>query len=613
MNVTLTSIRTHACARECASVRVHGTPTNLQNQQAMIAVALWCGTRTVRSDTVQADTTQYAGYRWVPTVLGGVRDDGPPTSESTTNKSTGRDSSQLRRSHRRSVIPMAPTELPTADVRIVYTLGMLPRSDTHQWCRLLSEFHSDEEVQQTLAGIRASAQQHLRWKTSPYGLSYESKQPILKGTRLSYFSGKLTTRTAAASSNHLITLGDLVDGHKYEVVIDGSDISSEGSVLWLGQAMNHSCSPNAEVEVIETASGLDLLAVKTLKDIPAGVEVTIHYDQQATEKDKRDHCTFWQWYPPTSRPPTGCWHRIKCGCAQPCPNGLWRDEIRLRTVGTRVSTKKKEAAATAMVRISPIRTMKQEHTTVPDTVGANGSALDCVYVETDLRRSIMTDPCERLEPAGDCSNGPLCDLLALTDDRMLGPKPESELRVPQAGKMQLGTDRQGSTGISLHHIDCVAISGRDPPEFLENLLPLQGLQEGDLESAGLMLTRSVSTGLPTVFTSLLSAGSRLAVPATKSVPTEQISNDLVPAGPVVADTSNTELYAGGPSTILEAERALRLFDCSTCWGPPSSVTRFERLARRRQFSMPTPGWEWVDVILHRFPALGRLKAFEKYS
>ena len=82
-------------------------------------------------------------------------------------------------------------------------------------------------------------------------------------------------------------------------------------MLWLGQAMNHSCSPNAEVEVIETASGLDLLAVKTLKDIPAGVEVTIHYDQQATEKDKRDHCTFWQWYPPTSKPPTGCWHRIK--------------------------------------------------------------------------------------------------------------------------------------------------------------------------------------------------------------------------------------------------------------------------------------------------------------
>jgi hypothetical protein len=53
---------------------------------------------------------------------------------------------------------------PTAGVRIVYTLGMLPRSDTHQWCRLLSEFHSDEEVQQTLAGIRASAQQHLRGK-----------------------------------------------------------------------------------------------------------------------------------------------------------------------------------------------------------------------------------------------------------------------------------------------------------------------------------------------------------------------------------------------------------------------------------------------------------------
>ena len=70
--------------------------------------------------------------------------------------------------------------------------------------------------------------------------------------------------------------------------------------------------------------------------------------------------------------------------------------------------------------------------------------------------------------------------------------------------------------------------------------------------------------------------------------------------------------AAVPSNILEAEQALRLFDCSASWGTSSSATRFERLARRRKFFPPPPGLEWVDDILHRFPALGHLKAFERY-
>ena len=49
---------------------------------------------------------------------------------------------------------------------------------------------------------------------------------------------------------------------------------------------------------------------------------------------------------------------------------------------------------------------------LPDTVGANGSEIGCVDVEMDLRRSTMTGPYERLKPAGDCSDGPPCDLRA---------------------------------------------------------------------------------------------------------------------------------------------------------------------------------------------------------
>ena len=64
--------------------------------------------------------------------------------------------------------------------------------------------------------------------------------------------------------------------------------------------------------------------------------------------------------------------------------------------------------------------------------------------------------------------------------------------------------------------------------------------------------------------------------------------------------------------ILDAEQALRTFDNAPLWGPKSSVTRFERLARLRKYSTPA-GWDWVDFILERFPALGDLKAHEQYQ
>ena len=88
--------------------------------------------------------------------------------------------------------------------------------------------------------------------------------------------------------------------------------------------------------------------------------------------------------------------------------------------------------------------------------------------------------------------------------------------------------------------------------------------------------------------------------------------------PAAASGQNQSAVIGGysyartiPTTILEAEQTLREFDNARIWGPKSSVTRFERLARRRKYAT-TPGWDWVDDILHRFPALGSLKAHEQY-
>ena len=71
-----------------------------------------------------------------------------------------------------------------------------------------------------------------------------------------------------------------------------------------------------------------------------------------------------------------------------------------------------------------------------------------------------------------------------------------------------------------------------------------------------------------------------------------------------------------PVDIFEAERRLKQFDYSTRWGPTpsSSLTRSERLARGRRLLAPVPaGWEWVDDIIRRFPALGDLKATDQYK
>ena len=75
-----------------------------------------------------------------------------------------------------------------------------------------------------------------------------------------------------------------------------------------------------------------------------------------------------------------------------------------------------------------------------------------------------------------------------------------------------------------------------------------------------------------------------------------------------------DLQAWVPKDIFEAEQKLKIFDLSTRWGPSSSLTRFERITRGRKLIIPAPvGWDWVDDILCRFPALGSLKASEQYK
>ncbi len=75
-------------------------------------------------------------------------------------------------------------------------------------------------------------------------------------------------------------------------------------------------------------------------------------------------------------------------------------------------------------------------------------------------------------------------------------------------------------------------------------------------------------------------------------------------GNVSTATGHGSLTRAAPSNILQAEAALSQFDWSTLWGPRLSVTRHERLARRRRLPGPPAGWGWVDEILLCFPTLG---------
>ncbi len=63
---------------------------------------------------------------------------------------------------------------------------------------------------------------------------------------------------------------------------------------------------------------------------------------------------------------------------------------------------------------------------------------------------------------------------------------------------------------------------------------------------------------------------------------------------------------------MGSRTGLGAFDRATIFGPPSSVTRSQRLARQRRL-VDTPGWAWVDVLTQRFPVLGDLKAHERYK
>jgi hypothetical protein len=130
-------------------------------------------------------------------------------------------------------------------------------------------------------------------------------------------------------------------------------------------------------------------------------------------------------------------------------------------------------------------------------------------------------------------------------------------------------------------------AGNDTGNGTEDLILPQGLQESTLQLA-----------------SSVPGGAASAEPSEVAEIVEVDTTRMEAGGNVNTVTVHGSLDRAVPSNILQAKAALSLFDCSTLWGPRLSVTRYERLARRRRYPRPPAGWGLVDEILRCFPTLG---------
>ena len=120
----------------------------------------------------------------------------------------------------------------------------------------------------------------------------------------------------------------------------------------------------------------------------------------------------------------------------------------------------------------------------------------------------------------------------------------------------------------------------------------------------LALPQGLQHTLQLVSLSPVPTGTTSAEPGEGAEIVEVDTKRMEAGGNVGVVTGHGSLDRAMPSNILQARAALSSFDCSTHWGPRLSVTRRERLARRRRCPGPPAGWGWVDAILLRFPTLG---------
>ena len=250
-----------------------------------------------------------------------VAGDGAPNSAAPPPPSSAEEARQTDPQPRRSLRKRAerPTALhPVGPVLRVYERGSSFMKREHNAVEdLIDRFHGDAYVQVLCRDIRQAAAEHLKESVVDYGHGrqgrrYQAIRPILAGTAIAFYSGRLEKK-GPASCNHLISIGTTELG--YSLTVDGTPPPDGQLPPGSMQIVDHSCSPNCVTEPVETDSTLELVILRAARAIAVNEPISFAYGG-----------SFWR--PArelTGRVPPGQ-SLVQCACATPCPNNFARIE-----------------------------------------------------------------------------------------------------------------------------------------------------------------------------------------------------------------------------------------------------------------------------------------------
>ena len=205
---------------------------------------------------------------------------------------------------------------PDEKLRVYERGNSLPKKD-REVDDLIDRFHSDPVVQARCRQIRQAAAEYLEefvvhYGNGRHGRGYRATRPIPSGTEIAFYTGRLE-KVAHASCCHLISIGFTELG--YRLTVDGTPPLDRPLPVGSMQLVGHSCTPNCDTDHLETASTLELVILRTNREITVSEEVTFSYGG-----------SFWRTRSTLRGPAPAGQQLIQCACARPCPNDFARFE-----------------------------------------------------------------------------------------------------------------------------------------------------------------------------------------------------------------------------------------------------------------------------------------------
>ena len=182
----------------------------------------------------------------------------------------------------------------------------------------IHHFNQHPALQSKCKELEKNGHRYLKI-ASEHGRSIAAKRPIPSGTELCYYIGIIYDGNP--EGNYCVD-GGLVG--ETQLNINASDIPDNLPLGCCMHLVNHGCNPNGKVETYVPEgwdNDLELLILTATCKIDTEEHITFRYEG-----------TMWQSFAslPLTIPPG--FRAIKCGCHDPCPNGLGRlDRITRRS------------------------------------------------------------------------------------------------------------------------------------------------------------------------------------------------------------------------------------------------------------------------------------------